>query len=222
MIEIQNANFSAGSFRISNINMSIPTGRYAVLIGKTGCGKTTILETVCGLKPIIFGKIIIDNIDVSKLKASQRNIGFVPQDSSLFTNLSVFENISFSLKIRRWNQVEIKNRVDELAELLKIQPLLNRDCLHLSGGEKQRVALARALAFYPSALCLDEPLSALDEDTHADICELLKKIQNISNVSILHITHNKNEVERLADITYKISEQKVIKVEPSIEKVVLS
>lgn len=222
MIEIKNASFAAGSFKLSGVNIEIPTGKYAVLIGKTGCGKTTILETVCGLKPIVSGTILIDNKDVSKLKASQRNIGFVPQDSSLFTNLSVFDNIAFSLKIRAWTEKEIKTRVTELAELLKIQNLLNRGCTHLSGGEKQRVALARALAFYPSAICLDEPLSALDEDTHSEICNLLKKVQNISNVSILHITHNKKEVEWLADITYKISENQVIRLEPQLRKAVVS
>ena len=117
----------------------------------------------------------------------------------------------FSLRLRRWTKAEQRARVAELAAMLKIEHLLNRSVYFLSGGEKQRIALARALAFSPNILCLDEPLSALDTETHHETCLLLKKMQQIIGITVIHITHNRQEVRMLADICYEITAQTVSK-----------
>jgi len=204
MIELIQFEVAAGSFRLSDINMVIPSGKYGMLLGKTGSGKTTIMESICGLKKSNFGSVLINNINVTYKRPAERGIGFVPQDGALFSTMSVYENIVFSLKLRKWSTKEMEHRVGELGELLKISSLLNRSVVNLSGGERQRVSLARALAFFPEVLCLDEPLSALDQETHKEICDLLKKIQHLTKTTIIHITHNPIEVELLSDLTYQI------------------
>lgn len=212
MIEIKDLSIGAGAFTLSNINMVIPTGKYGVLLGKTGSGKTTLMESLCGLKKIKSGAININNAEITHLRPAERGIGFVPQDGALFSTMSVYKNIIFSLKLRNWSKNDIDKRVEELSSLLKIENLLNRSVQNLSGGEKQRVSLARAIASFPDVLCLDEPLSALDQDTHGEVCDMLKKIQLFTNTTIIHITHNPLEVELLSDLTYQIqgSEVKLI------------
>jgi len=123
----------------------------------------------------------------------------VPQDRALFSTMSVFENLAFALRIRRWDAAEIEKRVKELAELLGIGPLLQRRTQGLSGGEAQRVALGRALAARPGILLLDEPLSALDDQSRIEMHELLKAVRNATEVTVLHITHHVADAENLAD-----------------------
>ena len=204
MIEVKALTAGVGAFRIANISFAVPAGQYGVLMGKTGCGKTTILETICGLKPAHQGRITLMDQDVTSAKPAERNIGFVPQDGALFMTQSVFDNIGFALRIRNWWLGDIKERVHELAELLNIKDLLDRHPEGLSGGEKQRVALGRALAFHPGILCLDEPLSALDDETRDEMIDLLKDVQRKTGVTALHITHHQYEAKKLADKLLRI------------------
>lgn len=199
MIAVDELSVGAGNFRLNGITFEIPTGHYGVLMGRTGCGKTTILETICGLKPSHEGRIRLMGQDVTRSKPAERNIGFVPQDGALFYTMSVRQNLGFALHMRRRPAQEINARVEELAELLHITDLLDRAPHGLSGGEKQRVSLGRALAFHPSILCLDEPLSALDDDTRESMITLLKEVQRKTGVTALHITHHRLEAEKLAD-----------------------
>lgn len=209
MIELIDLTVSSGKFQLSDINLVIPDNQYGLLLGRTGSGKTTIMETICGLKNVTEGTIKIDGVDVTNLKPAERGVGFVPQDGALFDHFNVFDNLSFSLKLRKWKKSEINERVNELADLLGIESLLKRNTQNLSGGEKQRVSLGRALAFFPTVLCFDEPLSALDEATHDDMCQLLKDAQKYSNASVLHISHNPKEHQRLADVTFEIKDYQV-------------
>jgi len=179
--------------------MDIPTGHYGVLMGKTGSGKTTLLEAICGLRAVTGGRIFLMGSEVTNLKPAGRGIGYVPQDRALFQTMTVREHLAFALTIRRWERAEIDRRVDELAELLGLQHLLVRKPQGLSGGEAQRVALGRALAFRPGILCLDEPLSALDDETRQEMYELLQKVQAHTGVTTLHVTHHRGEASRLAD-----------------------
>jgi ABC-type sugar transport system ATPase subunit len=173
-------------------------------MGRTGCGKTSVLEAIAGLRPLLSGQIILDHLDVTNLRPACRGIGFVPQDGSLFNSMSVKENLSFSLIIRKWNRVDLDQRVEELSKLLSIKHLLNRSTKGLSGGERQRIALGRALAFYPKILLLDEPLSAVDEETRESLCELLKGIQTETGVTVLHVTHSEWEANRLSDVRIEV------------------
>ncbi len=204
MIQLNDIAISAGDFRLSEINLTVPTGKYAVLMGRTGSGKTTLLEAIAGLSQITAGQIILGDTDVTAMKPSQRNIGYVPQDGALFNTMSVRDHLSFALTIRKTRQTEINQRVTELAQLLEITHLLDRSPFKLSGGERQRVALGRALSFRPSTLLLDEPLSALDEQTRNQICSLLDTIQSHTGVTVLHITHSLAEAERLADCLFRL------------------
>ena len=120
------------------------------------------------------------------------------------------EQLGFALRVRKWGKSDIALRVDELAEMLSITHILNRRPKGLSGGEVQRVALGRALAFKPPILCLDEPLSALDHETRLSICDVLQEIKEVSGVTFLHITHDINEAERLADVTLEMKDGSIV------------
>jgi ABC-type sugar transport system ATPase subunit len=157
------------------------------------------LEALCGLRSILSGTVRLMNRDVTHQSPAQRGIGLVPQDAALFGHLTVREHLSFALSIRQWGAKEIEQRVLELANGLDLSHLLERRPAGLSGGEAQRVALGRALSFHPDILCLDEPLSALDDETRAEMGDLLTKVRSQTGVTILHITHNRSEAERLAD-----------------------
>ena len=122
--------------------------------------------------------------------------------------------VAFALRIRRWPAERIDQRVAHLAALLGIESLLERHVAKLSGGERQRVALGRALSFEPAVLCLDEPLSALDHDTRLEMCDLLQRVQADTGVTILHITHDRNEAARLANQLFRIEDGVVHTLEP--------
>jgi ABC-type sugar transport system ATPase subunit len=192
------------------VSLTIPTGAYGILMGKTGSGKTTLLEIVCGLKRASSGRIELMGSDFTNAKPAERDIGYIPQDAALFTHMNVADQLGFALRVRKWSKAAIAERVQELAETLAITHLLNRKPFGLSGGEVQRVALGRALAFRPSVLCLDEPLSALDHETRLSICDVLQKIKTQTGVTFLHITHDINEAERLADITFEMQDGAII------------
>ena len=199
MIDISGLSIKAGAFSLRNVSFTIPTGKYTVLMGRTGCGKTTLLETICGLRSATSGRICLMNRDVTDLLPGARGIGYVPQDKALFTTMTVRRHLSFALEIRRMPLEQVDARVREISELLGITRLLDRRPSGLSGGEAQRVALGRALSFHPGILLLDEPLSALDEQTREEMYVLLKSIRERTGVTTLHVTHHQGEAERLAD-----------------------
>jgi len=175
-------------------------------MGKTGSGKTTILESICGLKHVVSGSITLDGVDVTRMKPAERNIGYVPQDGALFSTMSVRDHLDFALVIRRRPKEEIEKRVTELAELLEITDLLDRSIHGLSGGERQRVALGRALSFHPQILCLDEPLSALDDATRKQMYSLLRHVREHTGVTTIHVTHNLDEAVQLADVAFWVDD----------------
>ena len=204
MIEIKDLSLRAGEFRLDHLSFTIQSGQYAVLMGKTGRGKTTILEAICGLRRVEAGQILIHGQEVTDWLPADREVGYVPQDLALFPTFTVRGHLEFALRLRKWSQTRIDRRTDELAHQLGIQHLLDRKIVGLSGGESQRVALGRALSFYPSVLLLDEPLSALDADTRNEMQELLKSLTELHDVTTLHITHNQEEARALADCSYSL------------------
>ena len=197
MIRLADITIKQGDFKLSGIELELFSGQYGVLMGRSGCGKTTLLEAICGLRKIDQGKIILGDRDVTKLPPAERGVGYVPQDRALFPTQLVREQLAFALVLRSLGQAEISRRVEELAELLGLDELLDRLPDKLSGGEAQRVALGRALAHKPSVLCLDEPLSALDEELHDEMCKLLEHVNGQTGVTVLHITHSPSEAKRL-------------------------
>ena len=199
MIHLDNLSIRSGDFTLEGISLQVPSGAYAVLMGKTGCGKTTLLEAMCGLRPVHAGRVVLCDRDVTRLRPADRGLGYVPQDLVLFPTLTVRDNMGFALHARHWAATDLAVRVKQMAEMLGVTHLLGRYPQGLSGGESQRVALGRALAFRPRVLLLDEPLSALDEDTRAEMVDLLRSVQRHTGVTVLHITHSRAEATRLAD-----------------------
>lgn len=209
MIEVESLTIAVGKFTLAGLSFQVPRGAYAVLMGRTGSGKTTILEAVCGLKNVIAGQIRLEGRDVTRLPPAQRGIGFVPQDGALFTSMNVEGHLRFALEVRRWPRPRIAERVTQLARMVGVEHLLQRSVHGLSGGERQRVVLGRALAFHPAVLCLDEPLSALDDESRREIIELLKRIQQETGITALHVTHHREEAERLADLRLRLVDGRV-------------
>lgn len=199
MIETRGLTLRVGALSLADISFCIPTGGYALLMGRTGAGKTTILEAICGLTRVAEGRVLLNGQDVTGVPPSTRGVGYVPQDRALFTAMSVRDNLAFALRVRRWSRAAIQRRIAELADLLQIAHLLPRMPSKLSGGESQRVALGRALAFGPSVLLLDEPLSALDDQTRSEMYTLLRDVRAANKVTALHVTHHLEDVRQLAD-----------------------
>lgn len=199
MIELKQVALRSGTFSLYDVSFRIEAGQYVVLMGKTGMGKTTILEAICGLRKITKGSIYIQGSEVTRWSPSDRKIGYVPQDLALFPTLNVREHLEFGPRLRHASKVAIKQRTKELSEVLGLGHLLDRRIQGLSGGEAQRVALGRALAARPALLLLDEPLSALDQATRNEMHAWLIKVKQATGVTTLHVTHNIEEAEALAD-----------------------
>lgn len=199
MISVSNLAVRIGSFSLNDVSFEVPAGGYAALMGRTGSGKTTVLEAVCGLRSVTAGTIRLAGRDVTSLKPAERGIGYAPQDGALFATMTIRDHLAFSLIVRKWSKADIDRRVAELVELLGITHILDRKPAGLSGGERQRVSLGRALAFRPAILCMDEPLSALDDATREEMYELLSTVRQHTGVTTLHITHSKSEAAALAD-----------------------
>ncbi|MFN7563288.1 MAG: ABC transporter ATP-binding protein [Prosthecobacter sp.] len=207
MIQLENITWSTGARVIlDDLTLTIPSDTYAVLMGSTGCGKTTLLEVLCGLRQPQKGRVLIDGREVTSLEPRERGIGYVPQDLALFPTLKVFDQIAFALKLRG---LPAESRVRELADELAIAHLLDRQPEALSGGEKQRVAIARALAASPRLLLLDEPLSALDEAMRGEAATMLKRIQQQHHLTVLHVTHSQAEATQLADLRLSFANGRV-------------
>ncbi len=218
MIELRKISIQAGQLSLKDVSLLVPKGEYAVLMGRTGLGKTTLLESICGLRSIQSGQIFIDQTDVTNWAPADRAIGYVPQDLALFPNMNVRAHLEFALRLRNETRAAINNRVSELAEVLAIAHLMDRSIHKLSGGESQRVALGRAISFRPSVLLLDEPLSALDETTRNQMHTLLREITRTTRVTTLHITHSEEEASALADRRFRL-ENGCIVVDTSVNPV---
>ena len=199
MIHVEDLTFSVGKFRMDQLSLSVDKGEYFVFLGKPGSGKSILLECLCGLNTPDSGNIYIGGKEVTGVEPRKRGIGYVPQDYALFSHLSVERNISFGLHRQRLSSEEISSRVEQNASMLGITHLLKRRVAGLSGGEKQRTALARALAIEPRVLLLDEPVSALDENTRESVCMELHRLQRELGITTIHVSHNLEEAFSVAD-----------------------
>jgi molybdate transport system ATP-binding protein len=180
------------------------THRVTGVFGVSGAGKTTLLETVMGLRRRAAGTVRLgetvwlDTAGRVRVPPERRGVGYVPQDSLLFPHLSVLGNLRAGRGRALRGDGGFHETLETVVRVLELAPLLQRDPATLSGGERQRVALGRALAARPDVLCLDEPLSALDEETHGELINLLRRVHRQTGVTVLHITHNRREALALA------------------------
>ena len=212
MIDCKALTVLQGAFRMGPLDFQLPSGAYGVIMGPTGCGKTTLIEAIVGLRQVESGSIHLGSTDITHADPAVRGIGYVPQDGAMFPTMSVAEQLAYGLHIRRMKQPLIRERVNDLAERLGISHILSRMPQGLSGGERQRVALGRALAIEPALLILDEPLAALDEDKRSGMCELLQSVHKEFNTTVIHITHARVEADMLATHRYDMAEGKIVSV----------
>ena len=211
MLKLENINKKLGNFSLSGISIDIADGDYFVLLGRSGSGKTQLLELIAGLKDPDSGRILVDNEDITKTKIQNRNIGLVFQDYAIFPNMTVFGNIAYSLHCRKIEKKEISERVENIARELNISDILNRFTNNLSGGELQRVALARTLITYPKVLLLDEPLASIDASLKDDIKKIFRQLHK-KGLTIVHVTHDYREAVSLATSVGVIHNGHIIQV----------
>lgn len=189
-----------GSFTaLNNVSLEIPEGELLALLGPSGSGKTTLLRVIAGLEQPDMGSVHHSDIDVTKRSAKDRNFGFVFQHYALFKHMTVFENVAFSLRVRKWKEADVVKRVNELLHLVRLENLGERYPAQLSGGQKQRIALARALAARPAVLLLDEPFGALDARVRTELRQWLRRLHDEMPVTTIFVTHDQEEAFEVAD-----------------------
>lgn len=199
-VELKDINKHFGDFKASdNVSFSIEKGKLVGLLGPSGSGKTTILRMLAGLEHADSGDIYIDGTLVNDVPASGRKIGFVFQNYALFRYKTVYDNIAFGMKIQKFAKTDIKNRVDELIELVGLKGLEKRYPRQLSGGQRQRVAFARALATNPQLLLLDEPFAAIDAKVRKELRAWLRELINQVGITSIFVTHDQDEAVEVAD-----------------------
>ena len=197
MLELENISKNFGNFALKNINLNISKGEYFILLGRSGAGKSLLLELIAGLRSPDTGSIYLNGRDITDEKIQRRKTGMVFQDFAIFPHLTVYDNIAYSLKIRRLPRNETDTIVRQMSENVNIAHLLDRRTDDLSGGERQRVAVARALVTSPDIILLDEPMASIDTTLRDDVRRLLRKI-NEMGITMLHVTHDYGEAVRLA------------------------
>jgi len=184
---------------IKDMNLKIDNGEFIVLLGQSGCGKTTTLRAIGGLETIDEGDILIDGEPVQHLKAADRDIAMVFQSFSLYPHMTVFENVAFPLRATRTPRPEIDSRVREVARILQINHLLDKRPSALSGGDMQRVAIGRALVRKPKAMLMDEPIGALDAKLREEMRAEIKRLHLKQGSTTIYVTHDQIEAMSLAD-----------------------
>lgn len=199
-VELKNITKSFGDFKASDdVSFSIEKGKLIGLLGPSGSGKTTILRILAGLETADTGEIFIDGKKVNDIPASKRGVGFVFQSYALFRYKTVYDNIAFGLKVNKWNKADIRNRVEELIELVGLKGMEKRYPNQLSGGQRQRVAFARALAPQPNLLLLDEPFAAIDAKVRQELRSWLRELINAVGITSIFVTHDQDEAIEVAD-----------------------
>jgi sulfate/thiosulfate transport system ATP-binding protein len=194
---------------VDDVSISVPKGSLTALLGPSGSGKSTLLRVISGLERPDTGRVVIDDEDVTGLSPQRRGIGFVFQHYAAFKHMTVAKNVAFGLEIRRRPRREIKQRVDELLELVQLAGLAKRYPAQLSGGQRQRMALARALAVEPTVLLLDEPFGALDARVRKELRAWLRRLHDEVQVTTIFVTHDQEEAMELADQIVLMNEGKV-------------
>jgi sulfate transport system ATP-binding protein len=202
---------------VNDVSLSIADGEFFVLLGSSGSGKTTVLRIVAGLTQADCGRVLLHGIDVTALQPRDRNVGFVFQHYALFEHMSVADNVTFALRIRHRKAQGVRERCDELLDLVGLSGLGDRMPHQLSGGQQQRVALARALAREPDVLLLDEPLGALDARIRADLRVTLRRIQRELGLTTILVTHDQSEAFELADRLGVMSYGRLLEVGTPVE-----
>jgi spermidine/putrescine transport system ATP-binding protein len=184
---------------VDDAHFSIAHGEFFSMLGPSGCGKTTTLRMIAGFETPTSGAIRLDGVDVSKTPPYKRNVNTVFQHYALFPHMSVWDNVAFGPRSKKWNKAELARKVDECIAIVRLEDFARRKPSQLSGGQQQRVALARALVNQPQALLLDEPLGALDLKLRQVMQFELKRIQREVGITFIYVTHDQEEALTMSD-----------------------
>lgn len=194
---------------VEQVDFQIPDESFTVLVGPSGCGKSTILRMIAGLEAITGGDIYIDDQRINDIPPKDRDIAMVFQNYALYPHMTVYKNMAFGLKLRKYPKKEIDQRVNEAAEILSISHLLNRKPKHLSGGERQRVAVGRAIVRHPKVFLFDEPLSNLDAKLRVQMRMEISRLHNRLDATIVYVTHDQVEAMTMGDQIVVLNEGKI-------------
>jgi multiple sugar transport system ATP-binding protein len=197
---------------VRNVDLVIADGEFVVLVGPSGCGKSTTLRMIAGLEPVSTGKIKFDHFVVNNLPPKGRDIAMVFQSYALYPHMTVFDNMSFGLRLKGFRRDEIRSRVRAAAEMLGIEELLRRKPRELSGGQRQRVAMGRAIVRNPKAFLFDEPLSNLDASLRAQMRVEIKRLHKKLATTIVYVTHDQIEAMTLADRIVVMKDGEIVQV----------
>lgn len=184
---------------LNSISLDIHDKEFVTLLGPSGCGKTTTLRIIAGFATQNSGEVYFDGKDISSLPPHKRMVNTIFQKYALFPHLNVYENIAFGLRLKKWHEIKIKQKVNEMLALVNLKGFQKRKIDQLSGGQQQRVAIARALANEPRVLLLDEPLGALDLKLRKDMQIELKNIQQKAGITFIYVTHDQEEALSMSD-----------------------
>ena len=194
---------------LKGVDIAVPDGAFAVLVGPSGCGKSTLLRLLAGLEEVTSGQIRFGERDVTRLEPRDRDIAMVFQSYALYPHLSVRDNLAFGLKLRKTDPAIIHQRVDEVAAMLGLAPLLDRLPRALSGGQRQRVAMGRAIVRRPQLFLFDEPLSNLDAALRAQVRVDIRKQHEQLGATSIYVTHDQVEAMTLADLMFVLNKGQV-------------
>lgn len=199
-ISAQNVTKRFGDFvALDNVSVECPAGELVALLGPSGSGKTTLLRIIAGLEVADSGSVLFRDDDITQHSARDRNVGFVFQHYALFRHMTVFENVAFGLRVRKWPEKKVRERVGELLHLVRLEEKAELYPANLSGGQKQRIALIRALAPEPKVLLLDEPFGALDAKVRAELRDWLRRFHDEVGVTSIFVTHDQEEAFEVSD-----------------------
>ena len=199
-ISVEGACKRFGDFQaLDNVSINVPDGSLTALLGPSGSGKSTLLRAIAGLETLDAGDVRIHGEDATAKPPQQRGVGFVFQHYAAFKHMTVFGNVGFGLRIRKWSKPQIEARVHELLRLVQLDGLADRYPSQLSGGQRQRMALARALAVEPKVLLLDEPFGALDAKVRKDLRSWLRRLHDEMHVTTIFVTHDQVEAMDVAE-----------------------
>jgi sulfate/thiosulfate transport system ATP-binding protein len=206
----KNISKSFGTTKVlDDVTVEAPSGSLVALLGPSGSGKTTLLRIVAGLETPDAGQVQFQDDDITHRSARDRNMGFVFQHYALFKHMTVFENVAFGLRVRKWPEPKIRDRVKELLHLVRLDEMADRFPSQLSGGQKQRIALVRALAPDPKVILLDEPFGALDAKVREELRAWLRKFHDEFHVTSIFVTHDQTEAFEVADKVVVMSQGRV-------------
>jgi sulfate transport system ATP-binding protein len=209
-ISVEGADKSFGDFQaLNDVSIEVPDGSLTALLGPSGSGKSTLLRAIAGLEDLDSGLVTINGEDATRKPPQQRGVGFVFQHYAAFKHMTVYDNVAFGLKIRKWKKPETSKRVHELLQLVQLDGLAGRFPSQLSGGQRQRMALARALAVEPQVLLLDEPFGALDAKVRKDLRTWLRHLHDEMHVTTIFVTHDQEEAMDVADQLVVMNEGRV-------------